>query len=163
MTTTRTGVLRSRTRQSFAKLTDAVEIPYLIETQQKSYEDFLQSSVPPSRRQEIGLQAAFLSIFPITSTTSSGDSTTLEFVEYGLGKPKYSVNECIDRSMTYAAPLKVKFQLIVREVDKQTGAKHVKDIKEQEIYLGEIPLMTDRGTFVINGAERVIVSQLHRS
>lgn len=163
MTTTRTGVLRPRVRQSFAKLTDAVEIPYLIETQQKSYEDFLQSSVQPNRRQETGLQAAFLSIFPITSTTASGDSTTLEFVEYGLGKPKYTVNECIDRSMTYAAPLKVKFQLIVREVDKQTGAKHVKDIKEQEIYLGEIPLMTDRGTFVINGAERVIVSQLHRS
>ena len=164
MTTQRPGVSHSRSRLSFAKLEDAVSIPNLIETQQKSYEDFLQLALTPNqKRTEMGLQSAFMSIFPITTTSSSGDSATLEFVEYIIGKPKYTIEECFERGMTYAAPLKVKFQLIVREMESTTGSKHIKDIKEQEIYLGEIPLMTKRGTFIINGAERVIVSQLHRS
>ncbi len=150
-------------RISFGKLKDAVAIPNLIETQRRSYEEFLQTSSMPSQRELIGLHAAFRSTFPITTTSSSGDSATLDFVEYSVNKPKYSEDECIERGMTYSAPLKVKFQLIVREVDRETQAKHIKDIKEQEVYIGEVPLMTNRGTFIVNGAERVVVSQLHRS
>jgi len=153
----------SGTRQFFSKINDAIDIPNLIETQQKSYEDFMQGKSVQAQRRDIGLQAALRSTFPITSTSSGGDSATLDFVEYEMGKPKYSETECIQRGMTYSAPLKVKFQLIVREADRETQAKHIKDIKEQDVYIGEVPLMTDRGTFIVNGAERVVVSQLHRS
>jgi DNA-directed RNA polymerase subunit beta len=163
MTNLRSGESPRGERISFGKLKDAVAIPNLIETQRRSYEEFLQTSSLPSQRELIGLHAAFRSTFPITTTSSSGDSATLDFVEYAVNKPKYSEDECIERGMTYSAPLKVKFQLIVREVDRDTQAKHIKDIKEQEVYIGEVPLMTDRGTFIINGAERVVVSQLHRS
>jgi DNA-directed RNA polymerase subunit beta len=135
-------------------------IPYLLETQKKSYSDFLQFRIPPDQRENKGLHEAYTSVFPISA---SNNPSTLEFVEYSFGTPKYDVNECIDRGMTYAAPLKVKLQLIVREENLETHQVEIKDIKEQDTYMGEIPLMTDNGTFIINGAERVIVSQLHRS
>jgi len=137
-----------------------MEIPYLLETQKKSYAEFLQFVTPPSMRVVKGLQEAFASVFPIKATNNP---STLEFVEYSFGKPKYNEGECIDRGMTYAAPLKVKLQLIVREENPDTRHVEIKDIKEQDTYMGEIPLMTKNGTFIINGAERVIVSQLHRS
>jgi DNA-directed RNA polymerase subunit beta len=126
----------------------------------KSYDEFLQAHVPPSERQDIGLQEAFKSIFPIKAANSD---TTLEFVEYTIGRPKYNEQECLERGMTYSAPLQAKLQLIVRERNPETGEVDVRDIREQMTYIGDIPLMTDRGTFIINGAERVIVSQLHRS
>ena len=134
-------------RITFRRIPEIMEIPYLLETQKKSYSDFLQYATHPDLRDVMGLQEAFNSVFPIQATN----------------KPKYTVNECIDRGMTYAAPLKVKLQLIVREENPETQEIEIKDIKEQDTYMGEIPLMTEHGTFVINGAERVIVSQLHRS
>jgi DNA-directed RNA polymerase subunit beta len=147
-------------RKNFARIPETMEMPYLLETQKKSYEEFLQFNVPPDMRENMGLQEAFTSVFPVTSASTP---STLEFVEYSFGAPKYSEKECIDRGMTYAAPLKVKLQLIVRETNVETEETEIKDIKEQETYMGEIPLMTDQGTFIVNGAERVIVSQLHRS
>jgi DNA-directed RNA polymerase subunit beta len=147
-------------RISYQRIPEIMEIPYLLETQKKSYADFLQFVVPPDQRENKGLQEAFYSVLPISATNNP---STLEFVEYAFGTPKYTVNECIDRGMTYAAPLKVKLQLIVREENPETHQVEIKDIKEQDTYMGEIPLMTDNGTFIINGAERVIVSQLHRS
>lgn len=154
---------RSRTRYSFSRLSDVIELPNLIETQENSYDEFLQKDSPPEKRLEIGLQAALHSIFPIETTSGGGDKTTLDFSSYSIGESKYTQEECMDRGMNYAAPLKAKFQLIVRKMDRATGTRYVKDIKEQELYLGELPLMTLNGTFVINGSERVIVSQLHRS
>ncbi|MBN1515728.1 DNA-directed RNA polymerase subunit beta [Candidatus Sumerlaeota bacterium] len=150
----------AHSRHTFARITDAMEMPYLLETQKESYRIFLQDETPADEREDIGLQEAFKSIFPIST---HGNPSTLEFVDYSFGLPKYSVKECIERGMTFAAPLKVKLQLIVRETDEETGETEIKDIKEQECYMGEIPLMTDNGTFIINGAERVVVSQLHRS
>ncbi|MDI6782995.1 MAG: DNA-directed RNA polymerase subunit beta [bacterium] len=155
--------LRSRTRYSFARLSDVMDIPNLIETQQNSYAEFLQKNISTEKRKEIGLHAAFHSIFPIEATAANGDKTTLDYTSYTIGDPKYNIEECMDRGMTFAAPVKVKFQLIVRKMDKATGTQYIKDIKEQELYLGELPIMTPTGTFVINGAERVIVSQMHRS
>lgn len=149
-----------RERRSYAKIPTVMELPNLIEIQKKSYADFLQKDVPPEERENIGLQAAFLEIFPISDFT---DKLMLEFVSYSLGESKYDVLECQERGMTYAVPLKVKVNLIIQEKDKETGAKHVVDIREQDVYMGELPLMTETGTFVINGAERVIVSQLMRS
>src|ERR1043166_1400413 len=147
-------------RKDFANIPEVMAMPYLLETQKKSYEEFLQLNVPPDMRQGVGLQEAFTSVFPVTSPSTP---STLEFIEYSFGTPKYSVKECMDRGMTYAAPLKVKLQLIVRETNPETNETDIKDIKEQETYMGEIPLMTEQGTFIVNGAERVIVSQLHRS
>ncbi len=147
-------------RINFAMIPETMEMPYLLETQKKSYEEFLQFNVPPDVRENAGLQEAFTSVFPVTSASTP---STLEFVEYSFGAPKYSEKECIDRGMTFAAPLKVKLQLIVRETNIETNETDIKDIKEQETYMGEIPLMTEQGTFIVNGAERVIVSQLHRS
>jgi len=149
-----------RVRRSYAKIPTIMELPDLIEIQKRSYEDFLQEDIEPEQRKNIGLQAAFLEIFPVNDFS---DTLTLEFESYSLGEPKYDVLECQERGMTYAAPLKVKVKLIVQEKDKETGAKRVVDIREQDVYMGELPLMTETGTFVINGAERVIVSQLHRS
>ncbi len=147
-------------RLDFARIPEVLELPYLLETQKLSYTQFLQAHVPPDMRENIGLQEAFKSVFPVQS---SGNSSTLDFVEYSFGAAKYSVRECVERGMTYAVPLKVKLQLIVREENEETHEMEIKDIKEQETYMGEIPLMTEQGTFIINGAERVIVSQLHRS
>ncbi|NUP89477.1 MAG: DNA-directed RNA polymerase subunit beta [Candidatus Sumerlaeia bacterium] len=152
--------MRTRARVNYARIPEIMEMPYLIETQKVSYQKFMQYSLPPDQRENFGLQEAFTSVFPIACP---GNPSTLEYIEYSFGQPKYDVKECIDRGMTYAAPLKVKLQLIVRETHAETGVTEIKDIKEQECYMGEIPLMTEQGTFIINGAERVIASQMHRS
>ena len=149
-------------RLNFAKIEKILDIPNLIDVQRQSYENFLQKDVTPEERQEIGVQAVFKSVFPIRDFN---ETASLEFVSYALGEPKYEVEECRQRGMTYAAPLKVMVRLVTYETDdeERKGKPRVRDIKEQEVYFGEIPLMTDKGTFVINGTERVIVSQLHRS
>jgi DNA-directed RNA polymerase subunit beta len=149
-------------RLNFSKIEKVMDIPNLIEVQRQSYESFLQKNVPPAEREDIGLQAVFKSIFPIRDFN---ETASLEFVSYSLGEPKYEVEECRQRGMTYAAPLKVTVRLITYEVDEEERKENprVRDIKEQEVYFGEIPLMTEKGTFIINGTERVIVSQLHRS
>jgi len=149
---------KKRIRKAFGQLSDAMEVPYLLAIQLDSYRRFLQESAAPSSRLDDGLQAAFKSVFPITSYSGSA---ALEFVEYVLGEPVFDVKECQMRGATYSAPLRVKLRLII--YDRESSNKAIKDIKEQEVYMGEIPLMTDTGTFVINGTERVIVSQLHRS
>lgn len=148
-----------RERKSFAKIQAVIDIPDLIETQQRSYSAFLQEEELPDRRNDVGLHQAFRSIFPIKGR----DGSTLEYVHYVLGRPKYNVMECIDRGMTFAAPMRIKVRLVVKSAASKDEEPQIVDIREEEIYLGEIPLMTDRGTFVINGAERVVVSQLHRS
>jgi len=149
-----------RERRSYAKIQTKKEIPDLIEIQKKSYEEFLQKDIPPEKRENKGLQEAFFEVFPISNYSGT---LTLEFVSYSLGEPKYDIIECQERGMTYAAPLKVKIRLIIREIDKENNTVKEKEIREQEVYMGELPLMTETGTFIINGAERVIVSQLHRS
>src|SRR5713101_8923783 len=149
-----------RLRRSFGKIKKIIDIPNLIEIQKRSYEEFLQADVAVEQRTDTGLQAVFKSVFPIKDFN---ETASLEFVSYSLGEPKYSVEECHQRGMTFAAPLKVTIQLVIWDVDAQTGARSIKNVKEQEVYFGEIPLMTDNGTFMINGTERVIVSQLHRS
>src|SRR5690606_23982207 len=149
---------RKRIRKSFAKREDVQDVPYLLATQLHSYRTFLQQSVLSNQRKDEGLQAAFKSIFPIVSHNGMA---RLEFDSYMLGEPVFDVKECQLRGLTFASPLRAKVKLVLmdREVSKPT----VKEIKEQEVYMGEIPLMTDTGSFVINGTERVIVSQLHRS
>ncbi|HWP23952.1 MAG TPA: DNA-directed RNA polymerase subunit beta [Candidatus Binatia bacterium] len=149
-----------RFRRSFGRIRKIIDLPYLIEIQKKSYDLFLQKDVPPMERQNVGLQEVFKSVFPIKDFN---ETASLEFVSYSLGEPKYDVEECHQRGMTYAAPLKVTVQLVLWDVDPQTGARSIKNVKEQEVYFGEIPLMTRNGTFMVNGTERVIVSQLHRS
>ena len=148
-----------RERKSFAKIPSVLDIPDLIETQQRSYNLFLQEDELPDRRQNVGLEQAFRSIFPIKGR----DGSSLEYVSYTLGRPKYDVMDCIDRGMSYSAPVRIKVRLVVKGGGSKDEEPQIIDIREEEIYLGEIPLMTDRGTFVINGAERVVVSQLHRS
>src|SRR3954449_9312642 len=149
-----------RIRQSFGKIQKIIEIPNLIDIQKKSYEKFLQSNIPPNDREDIGLQGVFRSVFPIRDFNGTSE---LVFVGYTLERPKYDVDECRQRGMTYAAPIKVTIQLIIYDVPAAGGERIVRDIKEQEVYFGEIPLMTENGTFIINGTERVVVSQLHRS
>tara|TARA_B100001248_G_C27399644_1_gene469055 strand:- start:6634 stop:10800 length:4167 start_codon:yes stop_codon:yes gene_type:complete len=149
-----------RLRRSFAKHKTTVEIPNLIELQKSSYEEFIQREVDPDRRGEKGLNGVFQSVFPIHDFNNTA---SLEFVAYHLEPPKYDVDECRQRGMTYAAPIKVTLRLIVFEVDEETEARSIRDVKEQEVYLGEIPLMTANGSFIVNGTERVVVSQLHRS
>ncbi|MDP1628444.1 DNA-directed RNA polymerase subunit beta [Parvibaculum sp.] len=158
MTQSFTG--RKRVRKVFGHIPQIAEMPNLIEVQKYSYDQFLQVDEPTGGREEQGLQAVFKSVFPISDFS---ESSTLEFVNYEFETPKYDVEECQQRGMTFAAPLKVTLRLIVFEVDEDTGAKSVKDIKEQDVYMGDMPLMTENGTFVINGTERVIVSQMHRS
>ena len=135
-------------------------MPNLIEVQKASYDQFLLVQEPVGGRPDEGLQAVFKSVFPISDFSNT---SMLEFVKYEFEAPKYDVDECRQRGMTYAAPLKVTLRLIVFDIDEETGAKSVKDIKEQDVYMGDIPLMTNNGTFVVNGTERVIVSQMHRS
>ncbi len=149
---------KKRIRKNFGKLTESMELPYLLAIQVDSYSKFLQVHKGADDRDESGLHAAFRSVFPIVSYSGSA---ALEYVDYRLGNPAFDVKECVSRSITYAAPLRVKVRLII--YDRESSTKAVKDVKEQEVYMGEIPLMTDNGTFVINGTERVIVSQLHRS
>src|SRR6267143_6509014 len=147
-----------RIRRSFGKIKKIIEIPNLIEIQKRSYDDFLQVGVATDDRADVGLQAVFKSVFPIKDFN---ETASLEFVSYELGTPKYDVDECHQRGMTYAAPIKVKIQLVIWDVEN--GRRSIKNVKEQEVYFGEIPLMTGNGTFMVNGTERVIVSQLHRS
>jgi len=151
---------RKRVRKYFGSIAEVAEMPNLIEVQKYSYDQFLQMEEPQGGRDESGLQAVFKSVFPIDDFAGQ---SSLEFVRYEFEPPKYDVEECQQRGMTYAAPLKVTLRLIVFEIDEDTGARSVKDIKEQDVYMGDMPLMTDNGTFVINGTERVIVSQMHRS
>jgi len=151
---------KKRIRKDFGKLPTVLEVPYLLETQLKSYRAFLQAGVANAELNDKGLHAAFKSVFPIESY--AGDAA-LEYVSYRLGKPVFDVKECQLRGMTYAASLRVKLRLVLYDKESTGDTKALKDVKEQEVYMGEIPLMTDTGTFVINGTERVIVSQLHRS
>ncbi|MBN2720978.1 MAG: DNA-directed RNA polymerase subunit beta [Proteobacteria bacterium] len=147
-------------RRDFSRLPSIIVMPNLIEVQKESYEKFLQMKVDPERREETGLHAVFKGIFPIEDYSRT---TLLDYVKYDILEPKFDVQECQDRGMTFAAPLNVTIRLIHLEVDEETKTKKVKEVKEQDVYLGEIPLMTANGTFIINGTERVIVSQLHRS
>jgi DNA-directed RNA polymerase subunit beta len=147
-------------RVSFSKIAEIIAIPNLIEIQQRSFEQFLQMRVKPPERQEIGLQAVFTSIFPIADYD---ESASLEFVRYDFGEPKYTPEECREKGMTYSVPLKVTLNLVVCEKAADGETRSIRDIKQQEVYLGEMPLMTEHGTFIINGTERVVVSQLHRS
>src|ERR1700683_4225530 len=148
-----------RIRKNLGRVHRIIEVPNLIDIQKSSYDKFLQSTVPESERHEIGLQAVFRSVFPIKDFNETSE---LVFVSYNLEKPKYDVEECRQRGMTYAAPIKVTTQLMIYDT-RDGGERMVRDIKEQEVYLGESPLMTETGTFIINGTERVVVSQLHRS
>lgn len=152
---------KKRIRKDFSKRPDTMEAPYLLAVQLESYRKFLQKDAPEgSEREDIGLHAAFKSIFPIVSYSGTA---VLEYVSYNLGESVFDVPECQMRSLTYSAPLRVKIRLVLYDKDVASGSAVVKDVKEQEVYMGEVPLMTSRGTFVINGTERVIVSQLHRS
>ena len=149
-----------RGRKDFGKIPSIVEIPNLIEVQKRSYEGFLQKDGPAERREEFGLQAVFKSVFPIADYN---DNALLEFDSYHFGEPKYTVEECHDRGMTFAIPLKVTLRLVIFDHDKEAKTRTIREQRGQEVYLGELPLMTDKGTFIINGTERVVVSQLQRS
>ncbi|MGZ8916646.1 MAG: DNA-directed RNA polymerase subunit beta [Methylobacter sp.] len=151
---------KKRIRNNFGKGTEVLDVPYLLATQINSYAGFLQSGVTAEKREDSGLHAAFSSVFPIESHSGYA---VLEYVKYRLGEPVFDVRECQQRGATYAAPLRVLVRLVIYDKEASANAKVVKDIREQEVYMGELPLMTDNGTFVINGTERVIVSQLHRS
>jgi len=151
---------RKRVRKNFGKLKEVSKFPNLIEIQKKSYEDFLLEHVNPSERPEKGLQRVFKSVFPLEDFSGSA---RIEYIEYDFQSPKFDVDECRQRDKTYAAPLNVKLRLIVFDIDEETESRTVKDIKEQEIYLCDLPLMTQKGTFITNGTERVVVSQMHRS
>src|SRR5690625_4726940 len=149
---------KKRIRKDFGKLPQIMEIPYLLAIQLDSYRKFTQLGVAAKEKADVGLHAAFNSVFPIVSFSGNA---ALEYVDYQLGKPVFDVEECKLRGVTYAVPLRVRVRLVI--YDKDSAAKTIKDIKEQEVYMGEIPLMTENGTFIVNGTERVIVSQLHRS
>src|SRR5215217_6006818 len=158
MATTFNG--RRKVRKSFGSIHEVIQMPNLIEVQKASYDQFLLVDEPKGGRPDEGLQSVFRSVFPITDFSNTA---SLEFVKYEFEQPKYDVDECRQRDMTFAAPLKVTLRLIVFEVDEETGARSVKDIKEQDVYMGDMPFMTMNGTFIVNGTERVIVSQMHRS
>ena len=149
-----------RVRKHFGRINKIIDIPNLIDIQKRSYDKLLQKDIPPDRREEVGLQGVFKSVFPIQDFS---ETSSLEFVSYNLEKPKYDVDECRQRGMTYAAPIKVTIRLVLYDVNEENNERSIRDVKEQEVYFGEIPLMTDNGTFIINGTERVVVSQLHRS
>jgi DNA-directed RNA polymerase beta subunit len=149
---------KKRIRKDFGSLPKVMDIPYLLAIQLDSYRKFTQDGVPVEERGDYGLHAAFKSVFPIVSYSGNA---ALEYVDYTLGKPVFDVDECVLRGTTYACALRVKVRLII--YDKESSSKSIKDIKEQEVYMGDLPLMTETGTFIINGTERVIVSQLHRS
>src|SRR3984885_14653760 len=151
---------RKRIRKTFGRIPEVTEMPNLIEVQRSSYEKFLQMGVRPEVRIIAGLEEVFRSVFPIRDFS---DRAELDFVRYELEPPKYDVDECQQRGMTYAAPLKVTLRLSVFDVDEETGLRSIRDIKEQDVYMVDMPLMTTTGTFIINGTERVIVSQMHRS
>ncbi len=149
-----------RVRKDYGTIKKVVDVPNLIAVQRRSYDDFLQIGVPPEERVDKGLQGVFKSVFPIKDFN---ETSTLEFISYDIEKPTYDIDECIARDMTYAAPVKVVIRLVVWDVDEDTGTRNIRDVKEKKVFFGDIPLMTKKGTFIINGTERVIVSQLHRS
>ena len=151
---------KKRIRKTFGQQSSVLDVPYLLAIQVDSYRKFLQADASVEERTEVGLHAAFSSVFPIKSYTGSAE---LQYVSYRLGKPVFDVRECQSRGLTFAAPLRVKVRLVIYHKETSGGERSIKDIKEQEVYMGELPLMTDNGTFVINGTERVVVSQLHRS
>ena len=151
---------KKRIRKDFGKRSSILEAPYLLSIQLDSYRKFLQVDAKPDARKDAGLHAPFKSVFPIISYSGTA---ALEYVSYELGTPVFDVKECQVRGLTYAAPLRVQVRLVIYDKDAPGSKKPVKEVREQEVYLGEMPLMTDNGTFVINGTERVIVSQLHRS
>src|SRR3954470_17213662 len=151
---------RKRIRKNFGRIPEVTRMPNLIEVQRSSYDHFLQMDVPTEKRGNVGLQEVFRSVFPIKDFS---DRAVLDFVRYELEQPKYDVEECQQRGMTFAAPLKVTLRLSVFDVEEDTGLRSIRDIKEQDVYMGDMPLMTRNGTFIINGTERVIVSQMHRS
>ena len=151
---------QKRLRKYFGKIEEVLALPNLIEVQKSSYDLFLNSGDQPEPQDGEGIKGVFQSVFPIKDFH---ETSVIEFVDYELEEPKYDVEECQQRDMTYAAPLKVTLRLIVFDMDEDTGAKSVKDIKEQDVFMGDMPLMTPNGTFVVNGTERVIVSQMHRS
>jgi len=151
---------KKRIRKNFGKQGSVLETPYLLAIQLDSYRQFLQADKAEDGREDVGLHAAFKTVFPISSYSGNA---VLEYVSYRLGEPVFDVKECQLRGLTYAAPLRVKVRLVVYDKEAAGPKKPVKDVREQEVYLGELPLMTDNGTFVVNGTERVIVSQLHRS
>src|ERR1700732_552645 len=151
---------RKRIRKNFGRIPEVAPMPNLIEVQKSSYDHFLQMGVAPEQRGSVGLQEVFKSVFPIRDFS---ERAQLEFVRYELEAPKYEVDECQQRGITFAAPLKVTLRLVVWDVDEDTGSRSIRDIKEQDVYMGDMPLMTKNGTFIINGTERVIVSQMHRS
>src|SRR6185369_2735843 len=148
-----------RVRKNLGRVRRIVDVPNLIDIQKSSYDKFLQMNIPPNEREEVGLQAVFRSVFPIKDFNGTSE---LVFVSYNLEPPKYDVDECRQRGMTFSAPIKVTNQLMIYDT-RDGGERIVRDIKEQEVYFGELPLMTETGTFIINGTERVVVSQLHRS
>ena len=154
-------------RKNLGRIRKILDAPNLLDLQTKSYEKFLQWDVDPAARSSIGLQGAFKSVFPISDFSGK---CSLEFVSYKIGEPRYDVKECLQKGMTYAAPLKIVARLVVFDTERvpeqkkiPNESRQIRDVKEQEIFFGEIPLMTDTGTFIVNGTERVIVSQLHRS
>ncbi len=151
---------QKRIRKSFGRIPEVAPMPNLIEVQRSSYDHFLQMGVMAEDRGNVGLQEVFKSVFPIRDFS---ERAQLEFVRYELETPKYDTDECQQRGITYAAPLKVTLRLVVWDVDEDTGSRSIRDIKEQDVYMGDMPLMTRNGTFIINGTERVIVSQMHRS
>ena len=152
---------RKRIRKSFGKRESVLNVPYLLTMQQDSYVAFLQKDVTPAQRKPEGLQAAFLSAFPIVSHNGFVE---MKFIEYNMAKPAFDVRECQTRGLTFASAVRARVQLIIYDRESSTPqSKVVKEVKEQEVYMGEVPLMTDKGSFIINGTERVIVSQLHRS
>src|SRR5215471_19306456 len=158
MTKSFTG--RKRIRKEFGRIPEISRMPNLIEVQKSSYDHFLQVGVAAQERADVGLQEVFKSVFPIRDFS---DRAELQFVKYELEEPKYDVEECQQRGMSFGAPLKVTLRLVVWDVDEDSGARSIRDIKEQDVYMGDMPLMTANGTFIINGTERVIVSQMHRS
>src|SRR5690348_12716365 len=158
MTKSFTG--RKRIRREFGRIPEISRMPNLIEVQKSSYDHFLQVGVSAEERTDVGLQEVFKSVFPIRDFS---DRAELQFVKYELEEPKYDVEECQQRGMSFGAPLKVTLRLVVWDVDEDSGARSIRDIKEQDVYMGDMPLMTANGTFIINGTERVIVSQMHRS
>src|SRR6267142_4876079 len=151
---------RKRIRRFFGHIESVAPMPNLIEVQKSSYEGFLQRMIPAAKRTQSGLQEVFRGVFPIKDFA---ERASLEFVKYEFEEPKYDVEECQQRGITYAAPLKVTLQLVVWDIDEEAGSRSIRDIKEQDVYMGDMPLMTDNGTFIVNGTERVIVSQMHRS
>ncbi|HEX7732725.1 MAG TPA: DNA-directed RNA polymerase subunit beta, partial [Rhodanobacter sp.] len=151
---------KKRIRKDFGKRPPVLGVPNLLTIQTDSYREFLQEHVAPKQREDKGLHAALKSVFPIVSYSGNA---ALEYVDYRLGEPGFDERECRNRGMTFGAPLRVTVRLVIYDKDSPASKKAVKYVKEQEVYMGEIPLMTDTGTFIINGTERVIVSQLHRS